>query len=304
MGRLVVVVAVLLIIAFLANKYILHGGDPRPADAPAAGASADAGKAADAAPVTEKDAKKIDAEAAAADAVAAATVSTDVPPAAADSKVGTAAADVTGEELTEVMPEEEIDITDPSLTAGIPGDGPVTIAQLERWLADPKNHVALKPKLPLGLAAGQAGIKGLDKNPLTRAKIELGRQLYFDQRLSSDVSISCASCHIPDAGYAAHTQFGIGVNKQMGGRNSPVAYNRILSDAQFWDGRAASLEEQAKGPIANPIEMSNTHEACVATLKKVPGYVLEFNSIFEDGLSLRSSASSSPARRRGTFTRN
>ena len=150
----------------------------------------------------------------------------------------------------------------------------LTIDEIDKWLADPKNHVVLKPELPLGLAAGAAEIKGLDENPLTRAKIELGRQLYFDQRLSADVSISCASCHDPDAGYASHTRFGVGVRqarRAIATRRS--AYNRILSAAQFWDGRAPTLEEQAKGPIANPIEMSNTHEACVACLKKVPGYV-------------------------------
>ena len=82
-----------------------------------------------------------------------------------------------------------------------------------------------------------AGIQGLDENPLTRAKIELGRQLYFDTRLSSDNTVSCASCHDPAMGFAKDTQFGVGVDGQEGGRNSPVAYNRILSGPQFWDGR-------------------------------------------------------------------
>ncbi|HMO86502.1 MAG TPA: cytochrome c peroxidase, partial [Lacipirellulaceae bacterium] len=178
----------------------------------------------------------------------------------------------------------------PSLTAGIPGDGPLTNEQLAVWLANPKNHVVLEPELPLGLAAGAAEIKGLDENPLTRAKIELGRQLYFDTRLSVDSSVSCASCHDPDAGYASHDRFGVGVRGQMGARNSPTAYNRILSGPQFWDGRADSLEEQAKGPIANPIEMSNTHEACVACLQKIPGYVAQFHAIFPDGVTIDNAA--------------
>ena len=115
---------------------------------------------------------------------------------------------------------------------------------------------------------------------MTRAKIELGRQLYFDTRLSADNTVSCASCHDPDEGFAKHTQFGVGINGQMGDRNSPVSYNRILSGAQFWDGRADSLEEQAVGPIANPIEMGNTHEACVDTVAGIPGYRLQFEKIF------------------------
>jgi cytochrome c peroxidase len=120
----------------------------------------------------------------------------------------------------------------------------------------------------------------MNGNPLTRAKIELGRQLYMDPRLSADTSTSCASCHDPDEGYARHTQFGVGLRNQMGGRNSPVSYNRILSSLQFWDGRAPTLEEQAVGPIQNPIEMGNTHDACVACLAGIPGYKMQFDKIF------------------------
>ncbi len=175
---------------------------------------------------------------------------------------------------------ETVKLGTDELTTGIPGEGPLTKTEIDKWLANPKNHVELKPELPMGLAAGASQIKGLDKNPLTRAKIELGRQLYFDTRLSSDDTVSCASCHHPDEGYGRHTQFGIGVDGQEGGRNSPVSYNRILSDLQFWDGRAESLEAQAVGPIANPIEMGNTHEVAVATLKKIPGYVAQFKAVF------------------------
>ncbi|MHC4875722.1 MAG: cytochrome-c peroxidase [Planctomycetota bacterium] len=175
---------------------------------------------------------------------------------------------------------ETVKLGSNELTAGIPGKGPVTKVEIDKWLANPKNHVELKPELPLGLAAGASQIKGIDKNPLTRAKIELGRQLYFDTRLSADNTVSCASCHHPDEGYGRHTQFGVGIDGQEGGRNSPISYNRILSDLQFWDGRADSVEAQAVGPIANPIEMGNTHDKAVATLKKIPGYVAQFNAVF------------------------
>lgn len=175
---------------------------------------------------------------------------------------------------------ERVKLGSPELTAGIPGTGKLTIEDIKSWLADDKNHAPLDVELPLGLSTGATQIKGLKENPLTRAKIELGRQLYFDGRLSSDGTISCASCHDPEQGWAAHTQFGIGVNGQQGGRNSPVSYNRILSDLQFWDGRAKSLEDQAVGPIANPIEMANTHEACVKTLAGIEGYRIQFEKIF------------------------
>jgi len=177
-------------------------------------------------------------------------------------------------------PKKKTMLGDPSLTAGIPGTGPVTTAEIDAWLADPKNHEVLDVQLPLGLDVGAAAIKGLAKNPLTRAKIELGRQLYFDPRLSSDGTISCASCHDPEQGFAKSTRFGVGVKAQEGNRNSPTAYNRILSDVQFWDGRATSLEEQAKGPIANPIEMSNTHEKCMDGVGKIEGYKKQFDKIF------------------------
>lgn len=172
------------------------------------------------------------------------------------------------------------------LTLGVPGKGPLTKAEIKEWLDNPENHQILEVTLPLGLSAGQAQMQGLKENPLTRAKVELGRQLYFDKRLSSDNTISCASCHHPDEGWGRHTQFGIGVRDQEGGRNSPISYNRILSGPQFWDGRAATLEEQAVGPIANPIEMANTHENAVKTLKKIPGYQMQFKKIFKDGITI------------------
>ncbi len=204
------------------------------------------------------------------------------------------------EKPTEPAPEEAADVPDTEtateskddvepgkvvlgsdeLFAGIPGEGKATLDQIKAWLDDPKNHEPLDFVLPMGMAKGATEVKGIDKNPLTRAKIELGRQLYFDPRLSADFSVSCAFCHDPSEGFARNTQFGVGIKGQTGGRNSPVSYNRILSDNQFWDGRAGSLEEQAVGPIANPIEMGNTHEACVLCLQGIEGYKRQFDKIF------------------------
>ncbi|MCM2373280.1 cytochrome-c peroxidase [Aporhodopirellula aestuarii] len=179
-----------------------------------------------------------------------------------------------------------VSLGDPSLTAGIPGEGPLTMEQVKDWFAKPENHAVLDVRLPRGLDAAAGNIFIPEENPMTRAKIELGRQLYFDTRLSSDNTISCASCHAPDQGWGANTQFGVGVRDQTGNRNSPVSFNRILSRHQFHDGRAATLEEQAVGPIANPIEMGNTHEVCVQTLASIPVYQYEFERVFEDGLTI------------------
>lgn len=190
-------------------------------------------------------------------------------------------------EKTATIPTSlEVKLGEGDLLTGIPGDGPLKLEEIETWLANPMNHVELDVELPMGLNVGKIPQEPLEKNPLTKAKIELGRQLYFDTRLSSDNTISCASCHHPDKGYAFDTQFGVGVDGQEGGRNSPVSYNRILTTAQFWDGRADSLEAQAVGPIANPIEMGNTHEKAVETVKGIPGYTKQFEAIFDDGVTI------------------
>jgi len=196
-----------------------------------------------------------------------------------------AAADRTIEEAARSIPaatpaRDTVVLGDAALTSGVPGAGPITSEQIDRWLADPKNFVTLDPVLPLGLSQGAKQITGLDTNPLTRAKIELGRQLYFDTRLSADSTVSCASCHDPAMGYTAHTATGVGIRGQKGGRNSPVSFNRILSGKQFWDGRVDSLEAQAVGPIANPIEMGFTHEGVVQRLGEIPVYKKQFDAVF------------------------
>ena len=200
--------------------------------------------------------------------------------AAADRTIADAARSIPATPTTAAGGRERVALGTPDLTAGVPGTGPITVEQIEAWLADPKNAVELEPVLPLGLATGAKQITGLDANPLTRAKIELGRQLYFDTRLSADSTVSCASCHDPSMGYSAHTQTGVGIRGQKGGRNSPVSFNRILSGKQFWDGRVDSLEAQAVGPIQNPIEMGFTHEGVVKRLSENPVYKKQFDAIF------------------------
>jgi len=120
-------------------------------------------------------------------------------------------------------------------------------------------------------------------NPQTQKKILLGKQLYFDTRLSEDNTISCATCHDPAMGWSDKGPTSKGIRGQMGGRRSPPVSNSAYSPLQFWDGRAPSLEEQAKGPIQNPIEMGNTHEVMIRTVDNIPGYVEEFKDVFGTG---------------------
>jgi len=117
-------------------------------------------------------------------------------------------------------------------------------------------------------------------NPQTDAKIRLGAQLYFDTRLSADNTISCATCHKPDAGWANHDATDTGIRGQVGGRNSGTILNSAHMRFQFWDGRAGSLEEQALGPIHNPIEMGETLENVVRKLNAIPGYRAAFQEVF------------------------
>jgi len=121
-------------------------------------------------------------------------------------------------------------------------------------------------------------------HPITDAKVALGRQLYFEKRLSKNHDISCNTCHALD-GYGVDTRpdskTSRGHNGQYGGRSSPSVYNAALHVAQFWDGRAADVEAQAKGPILNPVEMAMPNEAAViAVLKSIPDYAPMFAAAF------------------------
>jgi len=132
--------------------------------------------------------------------------------------------------------------------------------------------------LPLGLQAGAAYVP--DKNPMSQLKIDLGHKLYFDTRLSRDGTISCASCHAPEKGFSDGRPSSLGIGSQTGARNSPTVMNRLFSKEQFWDGRAADLEDQALGPIQNPIEMGHTLQGMISNVEKIQAYAPEFQAAF------------------------
>lgn len=122
-----------------------------------------------------------------------------------------------------------------------------------------------------------------DPYPVTEAQVTLGRILYYEPRLSKNQDISCNSCH-DLANYGVDGQpTSSGDKGQLGGRNSPTTYNAALHIAQFWDGRAADVEAQAKGPILNPVEMAMPDaDAVIKTLKAIPGYAELFQAAFPD----------------------
>ncbi len=120
-------------------------------------------------------------------------------------------------------------------------------------------------------------------NPLTEAKINLGRMLYYDGRLSISGEVSCNSCHMLDKFGVDNQPTSPGHDGSLGERNSPTVYNAAGHLAQFWDGRAADVEEQAKGPVLNPVEMGMASEDAVVTvLAGIPGYVEAFGAAFSD----------------------
>ena len=136
-------------------------------------------------------------------------------------------------------------------------------------------------QLPKGLPADLWEILIPPDNAVTPEKIELGRRLYFDKRLSADGTVSCATCHDPEKGFADGRKVGEGISGKKGARNSPTVLNSMFNEFQFWDGRAATLEEQAKGPMINPVEMGmKDHDAVVAAVTKDPAYVADFQKIF------------------------
>ena len=118
-------------------------------------------------------------------------------------------------------------------------------------------------------------------NPTTDEKVELGKMLYHDPRLSSTGTVSCASCHNTMLGGEDNRPNSMGVNGQTGGRSAPTVWNAAFNAVQFWDGRAATLEAQAAGPVTNPIEMGmKSWDDVVARLKTIEGYQVAFTSAF------------------------
>lgn len=141
-------------------------------------------------------------------------------------------------------------------------------------------------KSPLEQARAAAGAfaalpADFKKPGQTPEQEKLGRQLYYETRLSKNFDISCNSCHMLDSFGVDNKPTSPGHKGQLGNRNSPTVYNAAGHSVQFWDGRAADVEAQAKGPILNPVEMSMPEEAVVlATLKSIPGYAEGFKAAF------------------------
>lgn len=130
----------------------------------------------------------------------------------------------------------------------------------------------------------QEPIQPIEKpTDIDERKAELGKKLFFDARLSKSGWISCNSCHNLSRGGTDNLVSSIGHQWAQGPINAPTVLNAVYNMSQFWDGRAADLQAQAGGPIANPGEMASTHELAVGVLQTIPGYVAEFEQIYGEG---------------------
>ncbi|QOV90406.1 cytochrome-c peroxidase [Humisphaera borealis] len=145
---------------------------------------------------------------------------------------------------------------------------------------DADNPLSPLPRPPLGID------RSFDELsiPPTPETVRLGRWLFFDKRLSADGTISCATCHRPANGFSEPTPVSTGSRGQKGTRKAPPILNLAwtIFPNFFWDGRAGSLEEQALGPVTNPIEMGNSHEAMIATISGIKAYAPYFSQAFGD----------------------
>ena len=137
------------------------------------------------------------------------------------------------------------------------------------------------PTLPLGISRQMLQISLPAGDNATPEQAALGERLFFDKRLSVNNTVSCATCHVPSEGFVDHKVTSDGVFGRSGQRNTPTVLNAMFHETQFWDGRAASLEEQAKLPITNPVEMGMKDGAAVeAKLATIPDYVAAFTRLY------------------------
>lgn len=140
----------------------------------------------------------------------------------------------------------------------------------------------VKIKVPLGLTQNPPIPV---ENSMTVAKWNLGKKIYFDTIISSNNTVSCASCHNPKMGFTDQSMVSIGINGKLGGMSAPSVYNSAYNLAQFWDGRAPTLEAQSQGPPQNPSEMfdgkGNAWDAAVERLRAKPEYVAMFKEVLE-----------------------
>jgi cytochrome c peroxidase len=187
-----------------------------------------------------------------------------------------------------VDPKQLIDVVRGEVKGGEATEGPSPFDHL--WQPPKLDLIKDEPMnvtVPVGLQPLTPKIYVPVSNPITKGKYELGRQLYFDPRVSLDGTVACATCHNPAKGWTDGMAVSIGISGQTGGRSAPSVLNTAYGKTMFWDGRAPSLEGQAQGPVQNPIEMGKqSYKEIVDRLRKISSYTEQFQKVFGTDVNL------------------
>ena len=188
----------------------------------------------------------------------------------------------------EIDPRSVVDVVEAEVAGGEAERGPSPEGVF--WAFPDEAAIADEPltvEVPAGLPELTANNVVPTANPLTKGKYELGRQLYFDPRVSKDGNVSCATCHDPAKGWTDQLPTSVGISGQVGARNAPTVLNTAYGRSMFWDGRAPSLEGQAQGPIQNKIEMGDqSYEEIIDRLRAIEGYSEPFRKVFGTDVTL------------------
>lgn len=172
-------------------------------------------------------------------------------------------------------------------------NAPESSNQIQSSVPSPEANIGREPLLPLPPAP-----------PIPPEQVDLGKRLFHDPRLSHDNSISCASCHDLSKGGTDQSRFSVGINGAVGQVNAPTVFNSGLNVAQFWDGRAKSLEEQASGPVNNPAEMGSSWDEVIGKLSADMEYQALFQRIYPTGINAANIAGAIAAFERSLATQN
>jgi len=206
---------------------------------------------------------------------------------------GVASADQAGGKRNEVVeparkidPKDVVDVVKGDIAGGEAAGGGTPESFLFQD-PDPKlvQDEPLKVEVPRGLMPIVGFVPA--SNPMTKGKVELGKQLYFDPRVSLNGTVSCATCHNPAKAWTDNLNTSVGIDGQVGGRNAPTVLNTVYGKTMFWDGRAPSLEGQSQGPPQNPIEMGKqSYKQIIERLRGVSGYREQFQKVFGTDVTL------------------
>lgn len=164
---------------------------------------------------------------------------------------------------------------------------PASFLLFSTYAATPEPVRKFQMEFPLGIPEDLWELFIPEDNPLTEAKVALGKALYFDKRLSVDRTVSCGTCHDPKAAFTDGKPVSEGVGGKKGTRNAPTILNALFNPEQFRDGRAKSLEDQIKQPLINPVEMAMpSYEAVVDVVQQIPSYREQFQLVFKSPVTI------------------